>query len=61
MADKLKLLQDEIENAIEYLEKIQDEHIRLTGQRYKPPIRLTPKYEKEAGKYYRPVWARRAK
>ena len=61
MADKLKLLRDEIESAEEWLNQLQDEHIRLTGQRYKPPIRLTPKYEKEAGKYYGPVWARRAK
>ena len=58
MADKLKLLQDEIENAIDYLEKIQDEHIRLTGQRYKPPLRLAPKKETDEHPFV--LWARRA-
>ena len=55
MADKLKLLQDEIENAQDYLNKLQDEYRELTGKRYHPPIRLTPKYEPQD----RPLWARR--
>ena len=49
--EKVKQIEEEIEIAMNKLEKLQQEHIHLTGQRHRMPIYLsTPLWAKGRGK-----------
>ena len=50
MDDKLKQLEEEIEIAMYELRKLQQEHKKLTGRIFTPPVRMD-----------KPIWARRGK